>query len=75
MSRQVRGALVSAFVKQRLMLFLAKERATDFEHLTRLVEAGQLVSTLQRAFPLDQARDAMQLLERGEIRGKVAITI
>jgi NADPH:quinone reductase-like Zn-dependent oxidoreductase len=65
MSRQLRGALlVSPFVKQRLVLFLARERARDYEE-----------PSLDRTFPLEQAADAVRLLERGEIRGKVAITV
>ena len=75
MGRQLRGALVSPFVGQRLSLFLAKERATDFETLTDLIEAGELIPTLDRSYPLDQAPDAMRKLEQGEVRGKVALTI
>jgi NADPH:quinone reductase-like Zn-dependent oxidoreductase len=75
MRRQLRGALVSPFVKQRLLLFLARERAADYEELTRLIEAGRLVPRLDRTYPLEQAADAVRLLERGEIRGKVALTM
>jgi len=75
MGRQLRGALVSPFVGQRLSLFLAKERATDFETLTDLIEAGELTPTLDRSYPLDQAPDAMRKLEQGEARGKIALTI
>ena len=75
MSRQIRGALQAAFLKQRLVLFLARERAADYEQLTRFIESGELVPSLDRTFPLQDAREAMQMLERGEIRGKVAITV
>ena len=75
MSRQLRGAFVSAFVKQRLVLFLARERGTDYEQLTHLIESGQLVPNLDRSYPIEHAADAMRLLERGEIRGKVALTL
>ncbi len=57
------------------MLFLARERAADYEQLARLIEAGRLAPSLDRAYPLEQAVDAMRLLEKGEIRGKVAITV
>lgn len=75
MRRQVRGALVSPFLRQRLALLMAKERASDLERLTDLIEAGTLVPSLDRSYALDQAPTAMRLLEHGEIRGKVAITI
>jgi NADPH:quinone reductase-like Zn-dependent oxidoreductase len=75
MSRQVRGAVLSTFVKQRLVLFLARERGSDYERLTRLIESGQLAPNLDQTLPLAQAADAMRLLERGAIRGKVALTV
>jgi NADPH:quinone reductase-like Zn-dependent oxidoreductase len=75
MSRQLRGALVSPFVRQRLALFLAKERATDIERLTELIETGKVMPSLDRTYPLDEAAEAMRLLETGKVRGKVAITV
>ena len=76
LSRQLRGALlVSPFVRQRLVLFMAKERAVDYERLTRLIEAGKVTPRLDRSYQLDEAPDAMRLLEHGQVRGKVAITV
>jgi NADPH:quinone reductase-like Zn-dependent oxidoreductase len=75
MSRQLRGALLAPFLGQRLVLFLARERAGDYEQLTLLLEEGRLAASLDRTYPLEQAPDAMRLLERGGIRGKVAITV
>jgi NADPH:quinone reductase-like Zn-dependent oxidoreductase len=75
MSRQLRGALVSPFLPQRFVLFLARERGSDYERLTRLVEAGDLAPSLDRTFPLERAVEAMRLLESGEVRGKVALTV
>jgi NADPH:quinone reductase-like Zn-dependent oxidoreductase len=75
MGRQLRGALVSPFLRQRLVLCMSRERASDLERLTDLIEAGTLSPSLDRSFPLDHAPTAMRLLERGEVRGKVALTI
>jgi NADPH:quinone reductase-like Zn-dependent oxidoreductase len=75
MSRQLRGALISPFLKQRLVLLIAKERASDYETLTDLLEAGKVIPSLDRTYPLDQVPDAMRLLESGQVRGKVAITV
>jgi NADPH:quinone reductase-like Zn-dependent oxidoreductase len=75
MGRQLRGALVSLLVRQRLALFLAKERATDLGRLTKLIEAGKIMPSMDRSYPLDEAPEAMRLLEKGRVRGKVAITI
>jgi NADPH:quinone reductase-like Zn-dependent oxidoreductase len=76
MSRQLRGALlVSPVVTQRFALLLARERAEDYERLTRLIESGELTPRVDRSYPLEQAAEAVRLLESGQIRGKVAITV
>ena len=75
MSRQLRGALVSPFVHQRLVPLMARERAEDYARLTDLIEAGKIDPVLDRTVPLADAADAVRQLERGEIRGKVAIVL
>ena len=76
MGRQLRGALlVSPFVRQRLALFMAKERAVDYERLTELIVAGMVTPSLAGTYPLEKVPEAMRLLEKGEVRGKVAITV
>ena len=75
LGRQLRGALVSPFLRQRLVLLVAKERAADLERLTGLIEDGKLVPSVDRSYPLDEAPDAMRLLEKGRVRGKVVITV
>lgn len=75
MSRQLRGALLSPFLNQRLVLLMSRERGADYERLAKLIEAGQLTPTLDRSYPLEQAGEAMRHLEEGQIRGKVAITV
>src|SRR6478736_6275664 len=73
MGRQFRGAVVSLFVPQRLALLLAKERASDLEQLTEHLEAGRITPALADTYSLEQAKDAMMLLEDGKVRGKVVI--
>jgi NADPH:quinone reductase-like Zn-dependent oxidoreductase len=75
LGRQLRGALVSPFLRQRLVLLMAKERATDLEKLSGLIEDGKLVPSVDRSYPLEEAADAMRLLEEGRVRGKVVITV
>ena len=76
MGRQLRGALlVSPVVSQRFALLLARERAEDYERLTLLIESGELTPRVDRSYPLEQASEAVRLLESGRIRGKVAITV
>jgi NADPH:quinone reductase-like Zn-dependent oxidoreductase len=75
MARQIRGALLSPFIRQRLVPLLARERADYYDRLTHLIEAGQMDPALDRTYPLEQAADAMRQLERGAVRGKVAVVV
>ena len=75
LGRQLRGALISPLLRQRLVLLMAKERATDLERLTALIEDGKVIPSVDRSYPLDEASDAMRLLEKGQVRGKVVITV
>jgi NADPH:quinone reductase-like Zn-dependent oxidoreductase len=73
--RSLRAPLLSPLVSQRLTLLASKERASDQERLTPLIEAGKVTPRVDRAYPLDRVPDAMQHLMAGDVRGKVAITI
>ncbi len=73
--RSLRAPLVSMFVSQRLAMLASKERATDLERLTPLIEAGKVTPSIDRTYPLAQVPAAMAQLVAGAVRGKVAITI
>jgi NADPH:quinone reductase-like Zn-dependent oxidoreductase len=75
MGRQLRGALISPWLRQRLAILVAKERATNFERLTELIEVGKVTPSVDRSYPLREAPSAMRLLETGHVRGKVAIAV
>ncbi|HYO41161.1 MAG TPA: NAD(P)-dependent alcohol dehydrogenase [Nocardioidaceae bacterium] len=75
MGRQLRGVLLSVFLRQRLALLVTQERASDYDRLTDLIEAGRLLPSIDRTFPLDDAPLAVRQLEAGHVRGKVAITV
>lgn len=75
MGRQLRARLASLLSPQRLTGVVAKERASDYERLAILLESGQVVPSVDRAYPIDETADAMRHLESGSVRGKLAITI
>jgi NADPH:quinone reductase-like Zn-dependent oxidoreductase len=75
MSRALRAALVSPFVRQRLLPVLAKERSSDLDRLTPYLENGSVVPSIDRTYSLDQAAEAMARLEAGQVRGKLAISV
>jgi NADPH:quinone reductase-like Zn-dependent oxidoreductase len=67
--------MLSLFVRQRLTMLASKERASDQERLTDLIEAGQVTPSIDRTYPLNGVPEAMRHLESGTVRGKVAITV
>ena len=75
MNRPLRAVALSPLVRQRLTMFIAKERSSDLERLTDLIEAGTVTPSIDRTYPLEQAPEAMRHLAAGKARGKVAITI
>jgi NADPH:quinone reductase-like Zn-dependent oxidoreductase len=75
MNRQLGSLILSLFVRQRLTMFINKERGSDLERLTDLIEAGKVTPSVDRTYPLEQVPDAMRHLEAGKVRGKVAITV
>ena len=52
-----------------------KERGSDLERLTELIEAGKVIPSIDRTYPLEQASEAMRQLDTGIVRGKIAVTL
>jgi NADPH:quinone reductase-like Zn-dependent oxidoreductase len=75
LGRSLRAPLVSLFVRQRLTMLASKERASDLERLTPLIESGQVTPSIDRTYPLDEVPEAMRRLEAGDVRGKIVITV
>ena len=75
MNRQFRALALSPFLKQRLTMFVAKQRASDLERLGDLIDAGTITPSIDRTYPLAQAPDAVRRLASGEARGKIVITV
>lgn len=75
MGRQLRGVLLSVFLRQRLALLVTQERASDYDRLTDLIESGQVIPSIDRTYPLEDAPLAVRQLEAGHVRGKIAITV
>jgi len=49
--------------------------AHDLEELARMADAGQLRVSIAKAFPLEQVREAHELLAGHHVRGKIVVTL
>jgi NADPH:quinone reductase-like Zn-dependent oxidoreductase len=74
-SRSLRALLLSPFVGQRLAMLVSKEHHRYLEDLAPLLESGQVISAIDRTYPLAEAAAAMRRLEDGLVRGKIVITL
>ena len=73
--RPLMALALSPFVRQRFAMFMNKEHFADLERLAQLFEAGKVVPSVDRVYPLHRAPEAMRELEAGRVRGKLAISV
>jgi len=71
----LKAVVVSRFVSQKLLLFLARLKKDDLRVLRELLEAGKVVPVIDRSYPLSEAPEAIRYLEAGHARGKVVLTM
>lgn len=72
----VLGAVVlSWFVRQKLLPFLAHLNKDDLIVMKELIEAGKVTPVIDRTYPLSAVAEAIRYLEAGHARGKVVITM
>jgi NADPH:quinone reductase-like Zn-dependent oxidoreductase len=75
LGRQMRALTISPFLRQRLTMFITKQRRADLETLAELIEAGKLIPHVGATYPLSRVPDALRSFEAGQARGKIAITV
>ena len=73
--RAAKAVVLSRFVSQRLVPFVANISKDDLLVLKDLAEAGQLTPVVDRRYPLSEVPDAIRYLESMRARGKVVITV
>lgn len=73
LGRPMRAALLSPFLRQRLVMLASKERGVDVARLLALVAAGTLRPAVARTYPLAEVRTAMDDLVAGRVTGKAVL--
>jgi NADPH:quinone reductase-like Zn-dependent oxidoreductase len=74
LGRQMKAALLSPFVGQRLRTVLNKEHYTGLERLAELASEGKISPCLERSYPLAGVPEAVRRLTAGKVRGQLVIT-
>jgi NADPH:quinone reductase-like Zn-dependent oxidoreductase len=71
----VTAFVVSKFVSQNFVGFIAKLNREDLTILSDLMQAGKVISVIDRRYELREVPEAIRYLEEGHARGKVVITV
>ncbi|MGI9248255.1 MAG: NAD(P)-dependent alcohol dehydrogenase [Woeseiaceae bacterium] len=71
----IKALMLSPFVKQELVLILAKIRQDDLVILGELMQAGEVTPVIDRRYSLSEVADAIRYSEEGHARGKIIIDL
>jgi NADPH:quinone reductase-like Zn-dependent oxidoreductase len=69
------GPRMSETGGRQLKAAMAKRNQKDLAFLRELVEAGKVVPSIDRCYPLSETAEALRYLGEGHARGKVVITM
>ncbi len=67
--------LLSLFVSEKLVTFLARANKKDLTTICELIKSGTVAPVIDKRFPLSEVPEALRYLEQGHARGKVVITL
>jgi len=71
----LKAVVLSRFVSQKLLPFLAHSSKEDLITMQGLLEAGKVTPVIDRSYPLSEVPEAIRYLEEGHAQGKVVITL
>ena len=75
LTRLVNALVLSPFVSQHLVPFMAKPSQEDLTTMGELMVAGKVTPVIDKRYRLSEAAEAMRYLETGHARGKVVVTM
>ena len=75
LATMLRGVLTGKLGSQSVRILATNEHTADLQHLTTMIEAGAVRPVIHRSYPLEQAAEAVRLVEEGSPGGKVVVTI
>jgi len=75
LAQMIKALLLSLFVSQKAVMFIAKSSQDDLTLLGELIATGKLKPIIDSRYSLSDATDAVRQVEEGHARGKVVITL
>jgi NADPH:quinone reductase-like Zn-dependent oxidoreductase len=71
----IKTLVLSRFVSQNLVMFLARSSKEDLTIMHELMETGKVTPVIDKRYRLSEVPEAIRYLEEGHARGKVVITL
>ena len=71
----ITALVLSRFVSQKFVMFLARLSKEDLAILNDLMKTGKVTPVIDRCYRLSEVPEAIRYLEEGHARGKVVITL
>ena len=71
----LQGPIISMRGRKKMGNMLVKPNKNDLVFMKDLIEAGKVVPTIDRRYPLNEVAKAFRYLEEGHAQGKVVITV
>jgi len=71
----ITAPVLSRFVSQKFVMFMARLSKEDLTILRELLAAGKVTPVIDRSYALSEAAEAIRYLAEGHARGKVVITL
>jgi len=75
LSQMARGRWASLTSSKKVILGAADQKAEDLIFLKELIEAGKIISVIDRRYPLEQTAEAHRFVETGNKKGNVVIIL
>ena len=75
LARAMAAPVLSRFLSQKFVLFIAKMKREDLHFIGELIRAGTVRSIIDRRYKLKEVPDAMRYLEEGHAQGKIIVRL
>ncbi|MEZ5343334.1 MAG: zinc-binding dehydrogenase [Acidimicrobiales bacterium] len=75
LGRQLRAALLSPFVKQRLVFFMSSESLESIEQIAEYLRDGTVAAAVGHRYRLAEAPSAIAAMAAGQLTGKAVIAV